>query len=70
MTMANEAKGLGRLLPPETITKLQKTREEMIEVKASLAMLKRMGMDISPIEEKMDWIDQMSTIMLEEYKKK
>lgn len=68
--MADGAKGIGRLLPPETISKIRKTQEEMLEVKASLNMLKRMGMDISPIEEKMDWIDNMTTIMLEEYKKK
>ncbi len=68
--MANEAKGIGRLLPPETIEKLRKTKEEMSEVKASLGMLKRMGMDISPIEEKIEWVDKMTDIMLEEYKKK
>ena len=67
--MANEAKGIGRLLPPDRIEKLRKTQEEMKDVRASLEMLKRMGMDTSPIEEKMEWVGQMTTILLEEYKK-
>ena len=68
--MADGAKGIGRLLPPERLEKLKKTQEELAEAKAGLAMLKRMGMDISPIEDKMKWIENMADIMLEEYKKK
>jgi len=68
--MTNGAKGIGRLLPPERIEKLKKTKEELAEAKASLDMLKRMGMDVSPIEDKMKWIENMANIMLEEIEKK
>ena len=68
--MANTNGSLKRLLKPEQIEKIRKTQEELKDVKASLAMMERMGMDTSPIKEKIEWIDQMQTIMLEEYEKK
>lgn len=54
-------------LPLERRVELVASRERMAEAQHSIDVLKKVGLDVTPLQEKLDWAVNMADTILEEF---
>jgi hypothetical protein len=54
-------------LPAETRARLTALDSDLIKTRAALETMKKMGMDVSSMEEKIKWAEDARKLMLEEF---
>lgn len=54
-------------LPAEVRTNLVKMENEIKDAKASISALKKLGMDVRILEDKLKWADEVRTTLLKEF---
>lgn len=54
-------------LPAEMLVAIKKAQEDMPQLRKEVDALKRMAMDTTQLDEKLDWVENVSKIMLDTY---
>ena len=54
-------------LPPERRQQLVDSRKQMEDAQHSIDVLKKIGMDVTPLQEKLDWAKDTADILLAEF---
>lgn len=54
-------------LPPEIRSNLEKMDKEIKDARASISALKKLGMDVRILEDKLTWAEQVRSTLLKEF---
>lgn len=65
--MANQKAKRDLALTPEARARLEALAPDIPTVRERLATLKKLGMDVKPLEEKLDWAEETRKILLKEF---
>lgn len=65
--MAEEKKGDVLALPPEMRSRLENMRAEIKKARHGIKTMKDMGMDVSDIESKLEWAENVRSTLLKEF---
>ena len=55
-------------LPPETRLRLEDLESEIAAAEKAIKTLEELGLDIRPLQDKLDWSKKVSTALLREFK--
>lgn len=54
-------------LPPESVTELKRLEKSISITRKQIQALKGTGIDVSVIEDKLDWAEETSKVLLKEF---
>lgn len=65
--MAQEKKKNRFIMPPEMTERLKSTTPDIEKAEHAIETLKGVGMDVSELEDKLDWIKNLKATLLREF---